>query len=163
MKIKLENVRLSYPSLFKKAKFNGEDTKYEATFVLPKDSPQYEVLQAEIDRLIKEAKIKVTPDKICLKDGDDSDSPVYKNTWTIKAANSMRPTVINKDKSPLTEEDQVIYAGCYVNAIIEFWIQNNAYGKRVNANLHGVQFYKDGEPLSAGSVADPDDFDDVDI
>ena len=35
-KIKLQNVRLSFPSLFRKAQFQGDETKYEATFMLDK-------------------------------------------------------------------------------------------------------------------------------
>ena len=68
----------------------------------------------------------------------------------------------NKDKTPLTEDDNVIYGGCYVNAIIELWAQDNNYGKRINANLLGVQFHKDGEPFGGGGVSvKADDFDDV--
>jgi hypothetical protein len=58
----------------------------------------------------------------------------------------------------LTEDDNVVYAGCYVNAIITLWVQNNSYGKRVNAQLDGVQFAKDGEPFGAGGI-DADEFD----
>jgi hypothetical protein len=67
--------------------------------------------------------------------------------------------IIDKDKSPLTEDDEKLYAGCYVNAIVELWYQNNNYGKRVNANLLGVQFFKDGEPFGDGVSASEDDFD----
>jgi len=35
-KIKLQNVRLSFPSLYRKAVFGGEETKYEGTFLLDK-------------------------------------------------------------------------------------------------------------------------------
>ena len=37
MKYQLKNVRLSFPSLFHKAKFEGAETKYEATFLLDKE------------------------------------------------------------------------------------------------------------------------------
>jgi hypothetical protein len=36
MKILLRNVRLSFPSLFEKAEFDGQVGKYEATFLIPK-------------------------------------------------------------------------------------------------------------------------------
>ena len=78
---------------------------------------------------------------------------------SIKAANNKRPMVIDRDKSPLTEDDNKIYAGCYVNAVIELWFQNNGFGKRVNANLLGVQFLKDGEPFGDNAGASADDFD----
>ena len=65
--------------------------------------------------------------------------------------------MINSDRTPLTAKDGVIYPGCYVNVSIDFWAQDNSYGKRINAQLRGVQFVKDGERLG-GSVAAADDF-----
>lgn len=164
MRMQIKNARLSYPSIFKKAVFQGEQTKYEATFIIPKDDPQVESIQKELKRLIEESKMKFGADKICFKDGDLTDVEAYQGCWTLKAASDNRPIVLDRDKTPLTAEDQKIYAGCHVNGIFEFWIQNNSYGKRVNANLYGVQFAKDGEPLSAGGPVDvTDDFADLDI
>ena len=61
----------------------------------------------------------------------------------------------------VVEEDNIIYGGCYVNASISFWGQNNKWGKRVNANLYGIQFSKDGEPFGLGPVDVSEDFDDI--
>lgn len=160
--IKLKNARLSFPSLFRKAVFNGEETKFEATFLIPKDSPQAKEIRAEIDRLLKtELKgAKLGDDKICLKDGDDYEYSGYAGNFSIKASNDKRPLVIDRDKTPLSEDDNKPYAGCFVNANIEIWAQNNAYGKRINAKLLGVQFAADGEPFTSGTVASADDFDD---
>lgn len=162
MKIKLQNVRLSFPSLFHKAVFNGEETKYEATLLIPKDSPQVAEIKKAIDAKLKsdfEGK-KLPTDKICFKDGDEFDYDGYQGHYSFKAGNNKRPIVIDKDKSPLTEDDERIYAGCYVNAIVELWSQNNQWGKRINANLLGVQFAKDGEPFGdGGTSASADDFD----
>lgn len=164
-KIKLSNVRLSFPSLFRKAEFNGETTKYEATLMLHKDdhADAIKQIKEQIAIAIKDGLkgAKIPSDKICLKDGDESGRDEYEGHYTIKAANNKRPKVIGRDKSPLTEDDGVIYSGCYVNAVIDLWVQNNSWGKRVNANLLGVQFLKDGEPFESGSVADDDDFDEV--
>lgn len=162
-KIKLHNVRLSFPSLFRKAVFSGEETKFEATFLLDKEEHADKIseIEAEIDRMLRDnlkgAKLK--EDKICLKDGDDIDYDGYAGKMSIKASNNKRPKIIDRDKSQLTEDDNRLYAGCYVNAVIELWAQNNQWGKRINANLLGVQFYKDGEPFSDGAVASDDDFD----
>lgn len=163
MKIKLNNVRLSFPSLFKKAVFNGEETKFEATLLINKET------QADLVQKLKEAvaeKIKVdlkgakiSADRICLKDGDEIDYDGYADHYSIKASNNKRPLVIDLDKTPLSEDDNRIYAGCYVNAIIELWAQDNSWGKRINANLLGVQFAKDGEPFGDGIGASADDFD----
>ena len=75
----------------------------------------------------------------------------------------LRPLVVDADKSPLVAEDGKPYSGCYVNASVELWPQDNNYGKRVNATLMGVQFFRDGESFSGGGVASEDDFDDVTV
>ncbi len=156
-KIKLQNVRLSFPSLFQQAAFGGESTgKYEATFILDKKEHAQVIsqIEAEIARLQKEEiKAKVSSDKICLKDGDDMGRSEYEGKMTIKASTKKRPLVIDRDKSPITEDDNVIYAGCYVNAILTLWPQNNNFGKRVNAQLDGVQFVRDGEPFGDGGIS----------
>lgn len=166
-KIKLQNVRLSFPSLFRKATFEGTETKYEATFMLDKEehADVIKKIKKAIDEGIKEnlKGAKVPADKICLKDGDESGRDEYEGHFTLKAANNKRPKVIDRDKSPLAEDDGKPYSGCYVNAVVDFWYQSNAYGKRVNANLLGVQFFKDGEPFESGSVADDDDFEEFEV
>lgn len=166
MKIKLNDVRLSFPSLFRKGTFAGEETKYEATFLLSKDG------HADLINSIKEAisdliktdlkGVKLPADKLCLRDGDLVIYDGYDGCYSIKASSQKRPIVLNRDKSPLTEDDNIIYPGCYVNAIIELWAQNNSWGKRINASLLGVQFARDGEPFGNGSSASADDFDFVD-
>lgn len=161
-KIGIKAARLSFPSLFQTAKFGGEDTgKYEATFVLDKveHADVIKKIEAESLRLQKEEiKAKVSPDKLCLKDGDETGRPEFEGKMTIKASTKKRPTVIDRNKSPITEDDNVVYAGCYVNAFITLWAQNNSYGKRINASLEGVQFARDGEPFGSGGI-DVDDFD----
>ncbi len=164
-KIKLSNVRLSFPNIFSRAVFNGEEGKYGATFLLPKEEiEQADKLRGAISALVKsELKgAKLPADKVCMRDGDDSDYNGYDGHWSIKASNNTRPLVLDRDKSPLTADDEKLYAGCYVNAIIALWVQNNQWGKRVNANLLGVQFVKDGEPFGdGGRTAAFDDFDEV--
>lgn len=164
--IKMKNVRLSFPSLFRKAVFSGAETKFEATFLLNKEehADTIKAIQAEIAKMLKdELKAKLPADKICLKDGDEIEYDGYAGCMSIKASSAKRPLVIGKDKSPLSEDDNVIYSGCYVNAIISLWAQNNQFGKRINASLEAVQFAKDGEPFGdGGSKASVDDFDIID-
>ena len=166
MKIKLNNVRLSFPSVFRKAVFNGEETKFEATLLIDKESQADLIakIQKGVDEKIKNdlKGSKLGAERICFKDGDNIEYDGYAGHMSIKASNNKRPMVIDKDKTPLTEDDNRIYAGCYVNAIIELWAQNNSYGKRINANLLGLQFAKDGEPFGDGVGATADDFDFVD-
>ena len=162
-KITVKNVRLSFPSLFQKANFNGDATKYEATLLLDKETHADSIkeIQAAIKSMITSdlKGAKLGDDKLCLKDGEGIDYDGYENCYSLKASNKKRPMVIDRDKTPLCEDDNKPYAGCYVNAVIELWAQNNNYGKRINANLLGVQFFKDGEPFGDGVGASVDDFD----
>ena len=155
-KIQLKAVRLSFPSLFQMGSFGGDSTgKYEATFVLDKKEHAEVIkqIQAAADTMMKEAfKGKIPSDKVCLKDGDELGRPEFEGKMTIKASTKKRPLVINRDKSPITEDDNIVYAGCYVNAIVSLWSQNNQFGKRINAQLDGVQFCRDGEPFGDGGI-----------
>jgi len=162
-KILIKNARLSFPSLFQKEVFNGKAGKFAATLIIDKNDKE---VKKQIDKAIAAAlgsvTFKIKSDMICLKDGDDSDYDSSHGSWTIKAANSKRPQTLDKDKSQVTEEDEKFYAGCRVNAVIDFWVQNNEFGKRINANLYLVQFFGDDEPF--GSAAEDvsgmlDDFD----
>lgn len=163
----LKNVRLSFPSLFQRSVFNGDEGKFEATFLL--DKTEHAELLKKIDKEIKKGisenlqDARIPASKLCLKDGNDQEYAGYAGCMSFKASNNKRPLLVNRDKSQLTEDDDKLYAGAYVNATVELWYQNNNYGKRVNANLLGVQFFKDGERLGgSGSSASVDDFDDFD-
>ena len=164
-KIKAKNVRLSFPSLFRTAQFGDEDTgKYEATFVFDKveHAEIIKSIQAQINKLMKEElKTKLGDDKLCLKDGDEIGRPEFEGKMTLKASTKKRPIVIDRDKAPLAEADNKPYAGCYVNTIVSLWGQDNKYGKRVNAQLDGVQFYADGEPFGDAGIS-ADEFDEYD-
>ena len=163
-KIKIDNVRLSFPSLFKKAEFNGQVGKFEASVLISKETQAAIItkIEAIIDAECVGAKIKrPAPDKVCLRDGDHQEYDGYAGMMSLKAASSRRPTIIDRDKTPLIEEDGVVYAGCYVNIVVDFWVQNNNYGKRVNCNLLGVQFAKEGDSFGAGDTNVESDFDDL--
>jgi hypothetical protein len=156
----LKKVRLSFPALFTPTAFQGEgDKKYEATFLIEKGSANHKLIKEAVDKMVKEEyNGKLSADRICLKDGDDKEWEGYDGHMYVKSSSKRRIPVIGRDKSPLLEEDQKIYAGCYVNASIELWAQKGQWGSRVNAGLRGVQFDSDGEAFSGASVADDDDF-----
>jgi len=172
MKIKLNKVRLSFPQLFEATTVNGEGKPaFSAAFLIDPKDPQVAAINAAIDAVAKEkwgakaeANLKAmrAADKVCLHSGDlKSNYDGFEGMLYISARNPMRPLVIDVNKSPLTEQDGKPYAGCYVNASIELWAQDNNYGKRVNATLMGVQFYQDGESFTGGGAASVDDFDDL--
>jgi len=164
-KIKLKNVRLSFPSLYRKAVFGGEETKFEGTFLLDKTThaDAIKLIEASIKAINAERHKGKTlaADKVCLKDGDTIEYDGYAGNMSIKASSPKRPLVIDTYSAPLTEDDGKTYAGCYVNAMVELWGQKNQYGERVNANLLAVQFAKDGTPFGDGVSASVDDFDEI--
>ena len=162
MQIKIKSARLSFPSLFKKAVFNGNETKYEATFLVPKGSPQAIAIQEAVDSFIEATfkdKIPKGLKKTCVKDGDEVEYDGYAGQLALKASSTRRPAVFDIDKTPLIEEDNRLYAGCFVNAIVDLWYSDHPLGgKQILASLSGVQFAKDGEAFSSGGTT-ADDFD----
>ena len=65
-KVKLTNVRLSFPSLWKMSDFNGQSTgKYEATFLIPKDDPQAKAIQEMVKSVGAQELAKTGPRRSC--------------------------------------------------------------------------------------------------
>lgn len=155
MKVTLNRVRLSFPALFKAKKVNEKDQgdpKFNAVFLLDKtkDAAQIDALRQAVVAVAKEkwpgAKLPAGI-KYCVRDGaEKEDMPGYgKGVNFVSASNQHRPSVVDRDLTPIVEDDNKIYAGCYVNAVIRLWAQDNSFGKRINAQLNGVQFVGDGE------------------
>lgn len=173
MKIKLSNVRLSFPDLFEAKTVNGEGKPaFGAAFLINKADPQVKTIEAAIAQVAKDKwgakadailKQMRAGDKLALHDGDTkSQYEGYEGMLFISSRSQTRPLVIDRDKSQLSAEDGKPYSGCYVNCTLELWAQDNSYGKRINAQLGGVQFFKDGDAFSGGgSAADADDFDSI--
>ena len=170
-RIMLRNVRLAFPNLFEPSTVGGEgEPAYSAVLLMPADHPQLAQINKVIEAVATEKWNKQAPallkaargtDKVCLKDGDlkaQYDGFPGNFFLNTRAQVSARPTVIDADKSPLTARDGRPYAGCYVNASIDIWVQDNKYGKRINAQIRGVQFLRDGDAFAAGRPADADEF-----
>lgn len=168
-KVRLENVRFTFPAVHEAKQVNGQgDPKFSISGLLGKDHPQLAAVKAAISAAAAEKwgakagevlKQLQAADKLCLHDGDaKSDYDGYAGNYFINASNKIRPLVIGPDRAPLVAADGKPYSGCYGNMIVEFWAQDNQFGKRVNASLLGVQFTKDGERLAGGGVAAADDF-----
>jgi hypothetical protein len=178
-KIVLRNVRLSFEHVFKPASFDdGQDPKYSADLIVPKNHPDLPALK----RALFEAGQETFPNDFTkagawprgfscsLKDADvetDNSGTVlaekydsYKNSYILKANSNKRPVVINRAKAAVTEEDGLIYSGCWVN--VSLGIAGYTYGKMtkgVKAYLNGVQFVKDDEPFGSNAMNDFDALD----
>jgi hypothetical protein len=153
--IVLTQVRVSHPHLFEPFAYQGQGrAKYSAKFLIAKsEAPLIKKIADAIKAMSAETfKDKRVPpaDKLCFRDGDTTGRAEDEGYWVLSASDDARPVVVDQKRSPLTKEDEVIYPGCVVNARIRLWAQDNQYGKRINANLLGVQFVKDGERLGNG-------------
>lgn len=179
-KVLLKNVRLSYPALWKAKAFGGKggsnngtsEPKFQANFLMEKDDSLGEKniakLEAAIDH-VKKAKWpkgapKLAAAKICLKDSEDMEemSDGYEGCMYVSSSNAKKPRVLDSDGLDVNEgDDEAPYAGCFVDAIVRVWAQDNEYGKRINCSLEGVKFRGPGDAFGAAPI-DADDFDDDD-
>lgn len=166
MSLRLNHIRLSFPNVFRPTAFDpNAEKKYSATLILDEGDPQVDTIKEEIEKKLKEKWPSDRPSNIrlALRDGSEKDMDGFgPGKWFFNASNKARPGVYDRNRSPLTEEDGKIVPGCYVNAIVDFWVQSNSYGKRVNATLKGIQYDAEGESFGGGGrVAGADDFDDL--
>lgn len=157
--VKLKNVRLSFPTLFKAEGIKGDPNskpRFGATFLISKDDKaQIKLIEDEIKRLEKlKFKGKALSDKdISFHDGDSKDFDGYEGHMYLSANRSEsqgRPQVVDRNLTPLTADDAKIYAGCYVNAVVSFFVPKD--WKKICCSLEVVQFVKDGEAFGAGRV-----------
>lgn len=173
-RVMLKDARLAFPNLFEPTTVNGEGKpRYSATLIIPADHPQLAEIKHKIEAVAKEKWREKAPallsglyktGKVALHDGDEKaqyDGFAGNMFITAAAQENAAPAVVDRDRAPLSARSGRPYAGCFVNVSLEFWAQDNAYGKRLNCTLRGVQFLRDGDSFSAGRPADADEFDDV--
>lgn len=179
----LRNVRLSFASLHEPAEMESDDGTtrrfYKANFLISKTGDEMKNV-AKIKAAADEAKTKkwgsdqkdwpkLKPDRICLRDGDLENWDGYAGMFYVSANSTLdrKPQVItnrkDKDGNWIKAEpghERNPYAGCYVNALIRLWCQDNKQGKRLNASVEVVQFLKDGDAFGAAPVNPNDRFTD---
>lgn len=173
--IQLKRVRLSFPQIWEPTAMNpGDKPACSAHFIMAPDSEAAKLVKSTMLQVAESAwgsngratlEQLIQQDRVCLRKGDQKtgqDGQVmegYAGNLFMSARSYVRPTVIDRDKSPLTEQDGKPYAGCYVNAIVAIWPQaGGQYGKRVNAQLQGIQFVDDGDSFGGGQPASVDAF-----
>lgn len=183
MKLKLTNVRLSFPDLQHATQFQGKGPfNYAATVLVPTDDKQWAVVNEAIKTVASEKWGKkaaailaeIMPDKkaCCWIDGNRREYDGYAGNWSLAGKRKQdkgAPLVLDADKSPIFQQDRSyypgkegrIYAGCYVNASVEIYAQDSSDGKGIRCEILGIQFAKDGDSFGGGAAPSADDFDDV--
>lgn len=179
----LKNVRGSFLHLFTPQEKEQDDgtmrRTFNGNFMLEKGTEDTKKNLAAIKRASIAARKskwgedekkwpKIPSHKMCLRDGDNADHTdrtEYEGHFFLSAASpeDKPPRVLTNRKDT---DDKWIeaapgqkgapYSGCYVNAIVRVWAQDNKHGKRINAALQTVQFRADGEAFAAQN-ADADE------
>lgn len=172
--------RLAFPRINKPEPFQGQgEPRYSATLIIEPNSDSHKKL-LKAARAAADAKwpgkgeAALTSlerqNKLCYYDGDIKDTVDGFAGNIILNANAPQnqpPALVvtrNGRNERLERETQgVIYGGCWVNMIVDLWAQDNQWGKRINAQLAGIQFVKDGDAFGGGRPADEDEFETVEV
>ena len=166
--IKLPEARLSFPALWSAESFRGDDSakRYRASFLLDPSNKVHEKaikqIKANANALIKAEWGKKIPKlSVCfgLADDDGYEYDGYEGMFYVKTSSTTRPGVVNRDKSYITEEDGIVYAGCFVNATIELWTRKRQDNRGISAQLRAVQYVSEGAAFGAGRIDAEEEFD----
>ena len=176
--IMIHNTRITFPALAEPKAIGEGAPAWGGRFVIDPNSPEV----AQIDKIMLDVAVgKWKEDgadvlamlqaskKVCFEHAP------YRSAKTGKAyagfegkfnlgtrSEKVKPTVLNKFGEKITDNreiEQLIYSGCYTHSKVEFWAQDNKFGRRINATLLGVMFAEDGESFGGGAgAASVDDF-----
>lgn len=177
-RVTLKKVRLAFPELWTPTSMKPDQPKqFGATFLMEKGGVNQKNVEAAIKAVAKSKWGKDADDALDLIEGDtqlmcfiDGDHKKkkkldgYSGNWSLVAKNRQRPRTgrtENGEVVPVTEADGVLYGGCYVNAIVEIWPQDNAHGKAIRATLLAVSFHSKGDAFGGGRSATDDELADL--
>lgn len=173
-KVKLVDVRLSFPDLWEATQYEGKGAfRYNASFLIEPGSDNDKKVQAAIQETAEETwkgkasaileSIRGNSNKYCYVKGDVKDYEGYAGMLVLASHRKQeagRPMVIDGQRNPLTAADGKPYSGCYVDATVELWAQDGTHSG-MRCGLLGVQFRRDGDAFSGAGAAKIDDFDDL--
>lgn len=177
MRLLLKNVRIAFPALYVPQAIGDGEPAYSAKFIVPPDHPQLKELRDAISAVAKEKwadkaegvlKLLKEDKKVAFLEGpyrNKKTGEVYDGfdgNYTLSVRNGgaspVRPSTFDAQNREVTQADGVIYNGCYVDASIELYAQDNNYGRRINCSLRGVRFAGHGESFGGGTKASADEF-----
>lgn len=167
----LIDVRLSFADLWIAKGFtdkSGEtsEPQFQATAIMKEGHPSIDVVRkmmvevaasrwgGKATAILEQLRLN---DRLALRDcARKGDTIGYdEGGCFLKASNAVRPTIVDRDHTPLVVSDGRPYPGCYVNMNVQLWAQDNGFGKRINATLAGVQFVRHGDAFGGGARPTP--------
>lgn len=178
----IANVRMSYPHLDVpyKGKKDAADKKpgFGIIGLLDKKTHNavFKLLVMRINEILAENKCaKLAADRKFVRDGDLAGKDECEGMWVVSARETNPPKLRDRAGNALVQnysEEKGVYvpnrkitdlfiAGHYGNILVRPWWQDSEdWGKRVNAGLVAVQYFKKGEAFSESQISD-DDVDEV--
>ena len=179
--IYLSNVRLSFPKVIEatSSSFSPDAAKkFSADFILDPKSEDIARFMGEVGKMATEkwkeqasAVLQLCQAERKLRCYGKGDEKIDKKTYqpydgyagmAYISANSnedrppkiMRPVDGKEAANAMERQDlaRKLYGGCYVNAVVRCWPQDNQFGRAVRCELIALQFSKDGDSFGEGSV-----------
>lgn len=156
----IRNVRLAFPDVFKAVQFEGAGPfSYKSTLLVDPGTENDKAIRQAINQAATskwaakageylKALQASGSSKFCYVDGITKAYDGFAGKWALSASrpqDSGPVKLINRDMSPLDELSGKPYAGCYVNAKVQLWAQDNNFGKGIRCTLIALQFVGDGE------------------
>ncbi len=176
--IYLQNVRLSFPHLVEPhSPAPNAVKKYSADFIMSQDHPGFKQFMGRVAAISQDKWKENSPavlqmiqadrklrcfggpadkvDKKTFKPYSGYDGNVY-----VSANKDQMPQMIRLDGTPVdagnTMEYQQLarklYGGCFVNAAVRPWVQENQYGRGIRCDMIAIQFASDGEAFGEGAA-----------
>ena len=165
--------RLSYAHLMQKHSFdnNEANAKYSTWVLIPKEEKQtveairkaiefarQEGIKSKKSWFDKKGNLVELHDPLMDGDTANDDSGVMDGHWYLNAKCSTRPGVVDKQKNPIMDEEEV-YSGMWAIVSVTFY-PFDTMSKGVACGLNNVMKTADGERLG-GRVSASRDFADV--
>lgn len=180
--IMLSKVRLSFPNIAEPQKNVNEATgevtySYGCEFILEPDHPGMKQFQTQVSNLMTDKWAEHAPKvmaivqqdrkKRCFGKGDEKVNQKtfevydgYAGNYYISCKKKSTPQIIQTDGTAIDPANTMayqnltrkMYGGCFVNAAIKPWLQDNKHGKAVRCELIALQFAGDGTPFGAGEA-----------
>lgn len=180
--IYISNARLSFPNLIEPQKrvdatTGKERSSYNCELILAPTDPSFAAFMKKVgelavakwaehantvmqmiqnDRKLRcygRGEEKINQKTFAVYDG-------YAGNVFITVGNAHPPQMIQADGTPIDPANTMayqamarkLYGGCYVNAAVKPWTQENKHGRGIRCDLVAIQLLKDGAAFGAGAV-----------
>lgn len=178
--ILLSNVRLSFPHLAEPQKQTtpkGERISYNCEFILTPNNPGWVAFHQAVGKMALDKWGANAQNVInmcqqdrkqrCYGQGEEKINSKtfapydgYPGHYYISAGSPRQPQIIDPSGKQVPPENTMavqqmarkLYGGCYVNAAVKPWLQENEHGRAIRCDLVAVQFFADGDAFGEGNV-----------